>query len=289
MARSTKAPTTKHDTIKVTKLRQAEVTFCLLGTTPFYCNRVAAKAQRELLLPRGRLTLAQKADTLKHNPDAEFRDSAYRQRGDAGATRILMKGTAIKGAIGQTAIDMPSPVAKAQIDRLTYVVEEYIEMWGIPLLDMAVVRMADINRTPDIRTRARLNRWATRITLRYTLPMLSSQKVATLLAGSGIICGIGDFRQQKGKGNNGLFQIVAEDDERYQAVIREGGLARQDEAFAQPQFSNFETEDLYTWYHAEVLRRQDEPAPPDGDGDAPPIEFPDEFVRPPYYNGEEAR
>jgi len=250
----------KSTELDIVELIQEEVTFCLLGNTPFYCNRVAEKAKRELLLPRGgRLTAAQKAQNLKHDPEAEFRSSPYLRR-DNGPTRIMMKATAIKGAIGQSAIDMPTAVAKAQIDRLTYVVNEYIDIWGIPLLNMEVVRMADQARTPDIRTRARIFPWATRVTIRYTLPMLSDQKVGTLLSASGMICGIGDFRQQKGKGSNGLYQIVPENDPRFLRVIAEGGMSAQDAALADPVCSDPETEDLLVWYQEEVARRYRTPA-----------------------------
>ena len=262
--------TSRENTIEIVPLDQEEVTFCLLGITPFYCNRVAAKAKRELLLPRiGRMTAAQRAENLKHDPEAEYRDSPYLRRHGDGPTRIMMKATAIKGAIGQAAIDTPSAVAKAQIDRLVYIVgretddglhEEYIDIWGVPRLDMEVVRMADIGRTPDIRTRARIFPWATRVTVRFTRPMLTDSKVATLLANSGMICGIGDFRQQKGKGSNGLYQLVADDDPRYLSVIETGGLVQQDEALANPVCSGPDTEELLAWYQEEILRRRQQPS-----------------------------
>jgi hypothetical protein len=255
---ATKKTEAKSNEIEVVALKQEEVTFCLLGQTPFYCNRVASKAMRELLMPRGgRLTAAQKAQNLKHAPLQEFRDSPYLRRGD-GPTRIMMLATAIKGAIAQTAVDMPTAVAKTQINRLTYVVDEFIDIYGVPVLDMAVVRMADPGRTPDIRTRAKIPAWATRVTIRYTLPMLSAQKVATLLSASGMICGIGDFRQEKGKGNNGLFQIVPADDPRFLAIVARGGMAQQDAALAAPECSNVETEDLLVWYQEEVVARRAE-------------------------------
>jgi hypothetical protein len=241
--------------IEVMALQQETVTFCVKSITPFYCNRVAEKAKRELLLPRGRMTTAQKSANLKHDPLSEFRNSPYVQKGDAGPTRILMMATAFKGAIGQAAIDMPTAVARAQIDRLTYCVDQMIPIWGIPLLDMAVVRSADIGHTPDIRTRAFLPRWASRVRVRYTLPMLSAQSVSTLLSASGQICGIGDFRQQKGKGSNGLFTICDEDDPEYLEILAEGGREAQDAAFAEPDFSNGDSEDLYTWYVSELQRR----------------------------------
>jgi len=268
-----KTATTRENTIEIVPLDQEEVTFCLLGITPFYCNRVAAKAKRELLLPRiGRMTQAQRADNLKHDPENEYRDSPYLRRHD-GPTRIMMKATAIKGAIGQAAIDTPSAVAKAQIDRLVYIVgretdeglhEEFIDIWGVPRLNMEVVRMADIGRTPDIRTRAKIYPWATRVTVRFTRPMLTDTKVATLLANAGMMCGIGDFRQQKGKGSNGLYQLVADDDPRYLRVIETGGLLHQDEALANPVCSDPETEELLAWYQEEILRRRQQPSRPVG-------------------------
>lgn len=253
MARKTES---KDNEIQIVELKQEDVTFCILGVTPFYCNRVAEKAKRELLFPRGRLTTAQKSENLKHDPVTEFRDSPYVSRGE-GPTRIMMKATAFKGAIAQAAIDMPTAVAKTQINRLTYVLDEFVPIWGVPLLDMDVVRSADMNRTPDIRTRAKLMEWASIVRVRYTKPMLTAQKVATLLAASGMIVGIGDFRQEKGKGNNGLFQIVDQNDPKFLRITQSGGTLVQDEALANPVCSNAESEDLLDWYLEEVVNRRD--------------------------------
>src|SRR6185312_13373130 len=250
---------TKSTEVEVVMLRQEEITFCVLGLTPFYCNRVAEKAKRELLMPRGRLTTAQKASNLKHDPETEYRSSPYLRKTD-GPTRIMMKATAFKGAMAQAAIDMPTAVAKSQINRLTYVVDEFVPIWGIPRLNMDIVRSADMARTPDIRTRARLDKWASKVTVRYTLPMLNDKAVSTLLAASGMIVGIGDFRQEKGKGNNGLYEIVAEDDPRFLAVLADGGAEAQDYALANPECSDAETEDLLSWFHEERERRSNTPA-----------------------------
>jgi len=246
--------------IEVMPLSQEEVTFCILGETPFYCNRVTEKAKRELLFPRGRMTTAQKATNLKHDPLQEYRDSPYSRKGD-GPTRIMMLATAFKGCIGQAAIDMPTAVAKAQIDRLVYVVDEFVPIWGTPVLDMAVVRSADMARTPDIRTRARLNKWASIVTIRYTVPIVTEKVVATLLSSAGIMCGIGDFRQQKGKGNNGLFQIVSRDNKEFLELVAHGDMATQDAALRDPEFSNSETEDLFMWFQEERKKRRQEPKP----------------------------
>jgi hypothetical protein len=258
--------TTKTTEIEVVTLLQEEVTFCIRSVTPFFCNRVAEKAKRELLLPRGRLTAAQKAGNLKHDPLSEFRNSPYLRKGD-GPTRIMMRATAFKGAIAQAAIDMPTAVAKTQINRLTFVVGEMVPIWGIPRLNMDIVRSADMARTPDVRTRAKIDEWASRVTIRYTLPMLNSTAVSTLLAASGMIIGIGDFRQEKGKGSNGLYEIVPEDDSNFRRICAEGGMAQQDTALAEPECSDSETEDLLAWYEEEVQRRTNTPANTDEEVD----------------------
>lgn len=244
--------------IQVMEIEQADAEFYLIGTSPFICNRVAEKAKRELLFPRGTLTKAQKASQLKHDPVQEFRDSAYRRRVD-GPTRILMKATAIKGAVSQSAIDMPTDVARAQIDRLVYVQNEMIDIWGIPLLNMDVVRNSDIGRTPDIRTRAKIFPWASRITLKFAVPMLNIHSIFTLLAASGRICGIGDFRQQKGKGSNGLYDVYDSPTEEWDEIVANGGMKAQDEAFENPQCSDPDSEDLLLWYFDELKRRRTAP------------------------------
>ena len=252
--------TKKTDNIKeidVVKLQQGESVFCLLGNTPFYCNKVGLKAKQMLLLPRGRLTVAQKAQSLKHDPEAEFRDSAYLRRGP-GPTRIMMKTTAPKKAVAQAAIDMPSGVAKAQIGRLTSVTEEYMPIWGIPRLSMEIVRSSDIAHTPDVRTRAKLDRWAAKVTIRYILPMLNQVKVTTLLSAAGVICGIGDWRQEKGGGSNGLFEVVSEDDPRFVELVENAGIEVQDEAFKNIECADAESEELLAWYKEEIVRRGNE-------------------------------
>lgn len=257
-----KAPAKQASTeIEVVTLKQEEVVFYILGTTPFYCNKVAEKARRELLMPRGRMTTAQKSQNLKHDPITEYRNSPYLRKDDVvGPTRIMMKATAIKGAIAQAAIDMPTAVAKSQINRLTYVVGDYIPMFGLPRLNMDITRSADMAKTPDIRTRARIDRWASMVTMRYTLPMLNGQSVGTLLAAAGMIIGIGDFRQEKGKGNFGLFEIVSKTDKRWLDIVAEGSTKQQDEALADPICSDAESEDLLAWFHEERLRRGNGPA-----------------------------
>lgn len=240
--------------IETIELKDASMTAWLLGETPFFCNRMAAKAKRELLMPRGTLSKSQRATRLKHAPFAEFRDSPYIRRGE-GETKIMMVGSSVKKAIATAALDMPTSVAKAQINRLVSTPEEYIPIWGIPRLDMSIVRQAGMSRTPDVRTRAKIARWATRVRIRWAEPMLNRTAIGQLLFASGMICGIGDWRQEKGGGSNGLYRVVEPDDPELREVLETGGYLAQEEAMRDPVCANSETEELLQWYLEELARR----------------------------------
>jgi len=58
--------------------------FWLKGKTPIIFNAMSAKAKHDLLLPKGRKTAAEKAQTLKHDPEEEYRNSVYRSGGLCG-------------------------------------------------------------------------------------------------------------------------------------------------------------------------------------------------------------
>ena len=84
---------------------------------------------------------------------------------------------------------------------------------------MAIVRSADMNRTPDVRTRAILPRWACQITISYAIPLLKEAQITNLLAAAGFTVGIGDYRQEKGKGSYGQYSLVAPDDANYRDIM----------------------------------------------------------------------
>ena len=69
--------------------------------------------------------------------------------------------------MAQAAIDVPGNAAKTQIGRLTTVEGAYVPVYGIPKLMMSTVRSKDMNRTPDIRTRAIQEQWACVIKISY--------------------------------------------------------------------------------------------------------------------------
>jgi len=240
--------------ISVLEVSRGVIEFCVLGNSPLICNAMSAKAKQQLLLPPTKKNAAEKASTLKHQPMDEFRASMYTARDPACPTRIIAKATAFKGALMSAAIDIPG-AAKAQIGRLAYVEGDEIPIFGIPQLLMSVTRSADMNKTPDVRTRAILPKWACRIAIQYTTPLLKEQAIINLLAAAGITQGVGDWRVQKGSGNYGQFSLVSPDDKEFVRIIKEGGKNAQDKAIADPVCYDSETEELLSWFHVETKRR----------------------------------
>jgi hypothetical protein len=90
--------------------------------------------------------------------------------------------------------------------------------------------------------------------------MLNEMSVSVLLSAAGMIIGVGDFRQERGKGNFGLYQIVAKDDPNFVRIMKSGGLKQQDEALANPVCSDSETEELLSWFDGERAKRSKRPA-----------------------------
>src|SRR5689334_15123481 len=138
------------ETIVVTEVSEGRIDAVLVGRSPLILNRMAEKAKRQLLFPSSRKTAADKAATMKHNPLEEFRASAHQLA--QGPTLLGFQSAGVKRAIASAALDMPGSVSKAKIGRLAWVPGEHLSVYGRPEIFMTVVRMADINRTPDIRT-----------------------------------------------------------------------------------------------------------------------------------------
>lgn len=252
---ASKQATTSPDggAISVMELKTGVVTCLVRGTSPLIFNRMAEKAKRELLLPHGRKTAADKAQNLKHNPVEEFRASVYRRADDDGPTRLVFPAPAFKGCMSTAALEVPG-MKKAQIGRLVWVDGYSVDIYGIPQLFMSVVRSADMNRTPDIRTRAILRNWCCAVTLKFVQPTLTAQAVATLLQAGGLVVAVGDFRQEKGKGNYGQFQIVNPDDAEFQRIVEHGGREAQDKALEAALPYDHESEELLDWYRSEIQR-----------------------------------
>lgn len=240
--------------LHIDPLKQGRVTLRMIGTTPFYFNAMSAKAKRSLLIGGGKKTAAERKE-IKHDPEQEFRDSVYRQM--KGETLLCFPAPGVKGAMATAALETPG-VTKKSVERLIFLPQAKINIWGTPLLKMDVVRSADINRTPDVRTRAYLERWCAEVEIAFVTPTLSIHSIVSLLSNAGVVCGIGDFRQEKGKGSFGTFAVSGENMGDWQSAwdeVTKEGRAEQEAAMADPVYADQETADLMELLFEERERR----------------------------------
>lgn len=250
MATSKKA--TEVAEISITALKEGEMHFCILGTSPLIFNRLAEKARRELLLPYKK-TAADKAGSMKHDPIAEFRATPYRMRDPKSPTALAVLPTMFKQAMGTAALRTPG-AKKTEIEQLVRVDWENIPVYGVPKVFCAITRSADMNRTPDVRTRAILPEWACHFTVRFEKPILREQVIADLLSTAGRVAGICDWRQEKGSGSFGGFTLVSENDANFTRILKLG-RAVQEDALDNPEAYDEETEELLAWFDVETKRR----------------------------------
>ena len=198
------AKTKEAGPLLIERLSMEEGTFTLVGTTGLYCHRMAAKAKRQLMLGGRKKTAAERLH-IKHDPRGEFLDSMHVLEGFHEHSNVMFPAMAIKSAMATAALVVEG-VRKTDVQRLVFFPHEFVPIFGIPRIRMDITRSADINKTPDVRTRAYFREWATVVTLRYAKPQLSAKAVSALLFNAGMMCGIGDFRQEKGKGSYGTFE-----------------------------------------------------------------------------------
>lgn len=252
MAKTKKASELIEEVLAVQKER---FDVCVRGTTPIILNRLSEKAKHEFLFPAVKKNAAELAVTLKHRPWDEFRASPYTLRDESAPTLISILSTSFKRSIMTAALDLPN-TNKAQIGRLTWINGQYVPIYGVPQILLSTVRSADMARTPDIRSRAIIPRWACQLSVTCVNPLIKHQAVIRLLAAAGLFIGVGDWRNEKGSGTFGSFELVTKDDAEYQDIIQHGGREVQRQAMQSPMAYDQETEDLLTWFDAELENRQ---------------------------------
>ena len=240
--------------IQILEVVKGTMEFCILGSSPLIMNRMSQKVWFELLAPKGKKTAVEKASNMKHDPIQEFRNSPYVMTDPKAPTLLSILPTAFKRAMGTAALDTPG-AKKAQIGRLVYIEGEQLPIYGTPRVFMAITRSADMNRTPDVRTRAILPEWACKLRITFTKPIFREQSIANLLAAAGFQAGVGDWRQEKGSGSYGSFKLVSHDDEDFVRIVKTQGRAAQQIAMDHPMAYNAETEEMLAWFAGEVAKR----------------------------------
>ncbi len=239
-------------TVVIESMKTVSMEVWIKGITPLITNKMSQKVIHGLLLPKGKKTAGEKASTMKHNPYEEFRATAYIL--EDGPTFLGFPAVAVKSAMGTAALEVPG-AKKTQIQRMVFILEDLIPIWGIPEVLCAVVRTADMAHTPDVRTRMIIPHWCARLHFKFPSPQMNEKAIVNLLSAGGFLCGIGEWRQEKGSGNYGSFTVTNEDDPEVQQLIKEAGRETQIKAFESPEPYNAETKELLSWFNGEAEAR----------------------------------
>lgn len=250
---TTKAQPTSSE-IVIQAIRTQTIQFCVLGTSPLICNRMSQKVWMELLAPAGRKSAATKASTMKHDPLKEFSNSPYIIDDKSSAAMIGTMSSGFKKGMGVAALRSEG-VKKTEINQLVYVEGMLTEVFGIPQVFMSITRSADMNKTPDVRTRAIIPEWACTLTVTFATPALRETSIANLLASAGVVSGIGDWRQEKGSGSFGSYKLVERTDKDFVRICKTMGRKAQQAAFDNPTAYNDETSEMLAWFDVELRRR----------------------------------
>ena len=249
----TKKPT--DETITIPQITMENLSLALIGTQPLMLNSMSAKAKRDLLLGSKRKTSAEK-QLIKHNPVEEFREAMTIIEREDFDSLLQFSALGIKSAMATAALEVPG-VTKTKANRLIFVPGEYIPIYGIPRIYMNVMRSADMNRTPDIRTRAIVWPWATLVSLDFATPAFNRTSIATLAHNAGTLIGLGDSRQEKGKGSFGTFRVASADElDKLKEDLGGSDLVRlQREAIETPVPYDSEAENYLRMFEEEVASR----------------------------------
>ena len=237
-----------------------EVTVCVLGRSPLLLHCMGQKAKFELTTGSTPKSAQDRRMTLKHDVVREFRESIYRDHSDDGPTRIQGLSVWFKKGISSMATDLESGSSKAQLGRCVFVVGERIPIYGRPAVDVRSVIIGGMGRSADMRTRAMLPQWATKITIQYMTPTLNEQQVMKLAVAAGIFRGVGEYRPERGSGTFGQYEFVDPKDPRYLAVLKQGRKVQDallgKSVFDEGDFYEPEMYDIYEWWSEEVKRRE---------------------------------
>lgn len=238
--------------IEIQPIKTRTITVGIRGTRPLIQNRLTEKARQELLMP-ARKSVASRRMTLKHDVYEEFQSAPYVFPDDDAPTLLAFPASAFKQGMVEAAGRVPGGV-KAEIRQLVWTEGDLLPVYGMPKLLMSVTRSAGMNRTPDVRTRVIVPEWATVVRITFTEGLITETSIVNLLAAAGQICGIGDWRPEKGSGTFGQYELINEDDAEL-ARIMEMGRGEQIAAMEHPEPYDMETSELLSWFDGELKSR----------------------------------
>jgi hypothetical protein len=250
MARTTRKIETTQGQVDVKPVHQETIVTGIIGRSPLIFHAMSLKVRQELLFPAEKKR-GSKPTTLKHVPLEEYRDSVYRTVDPAAPTVLAFPAGGFKKSMAVAALQVDG-LTKISVLRNIWVEPDErrgnnLFIFGTPIMSIMPVRMQDVNRTPDMRTRAIVLEWTTRLRIRFDADMFTGESVMNLVAHAGQREGIGDGRIGSGY-EFGAFAACDVTDPDFLEICQNGGRIPQAAALETPGYYDVETERLYEFW-----------------------------------------
>lgn len=208
--------------VTLQKIKFVPFKFWLVGDMPLITHAWSEKAKREML---GKQLKQVKQGRAAKDPHADFVSSLY-EMGDGaygfpvtGIKKCLMSAAHKDKGIAQAAV-MRALWLNGEMTRTRPALAgaicdlPLIRIWGTePEMREDMVKIGKgLQKTADLSYRAQFTKWAFCITGRYNPFELSPEVLAFLAHNSGLSCGIGEWRNEKG-GVFGAFHVADTEEE----------------------------------------------------------------------------
>lgn len=188
----------------------------IIGVTPLISNAFPEKLIREWEDDRAKEQPGTKGRRKTNRPardyQREFRDALYPIDGgeDHGFPAMAFKHAMVN------ACRQVNGLAMKDAKRLVFVLHDatsrgynVVRIIGKPEIRRDMVRLKDMNRTPDLRFRGGFLPWAAILQIEHNLDMINQQSLLNLLVIAGKSEGVGEWRPSSDtSGDNGTFRIA---------------------------------------------------------------------------------
>jgi len=209
------------EVIVIPKLDIRTLNFKCVGDTPLLMNAWDEKVKQELLDKMMGKAKAKLRD-LK-DPFREFIYSMYwldceKKRWypedvteenimeviNSGMVTFGFPSIGFKASAAAGAYRSKATKNKVDVYGALYIVGEFVEIKGIPVMRSDMVRV--LNGAPDIRFRGFFPKWEADLQIRFNAGVFSAEQVASLFNFGGFAVGVGEWRPDK-RGQFGMYHV----------------------------------------------------------------------------------
>lgn len=190
-----KKPVTKQITIQKPDIRTLKVK--VVGLSPLMVSQWSEKAKRQMAKAQDGSPKNRKMSP--RNPQEEYEASCPKLPGGGyGFSAAAFRLAAV------AACRHVDGLAMTQARSLFFVIGDVVKLVGKPVMDCRAVRQADGGA--NLRYRARFDKWATTLEIRYNGGATTAEQILNLLVLAGEFVGVGEYRVERG-GNYGRFTV----------------------------------------------------------------------------------